>query len=546
MSPLAQFAALRGARNGVVPDGAKLRGGYYTPDAIASFLAQWAIRDPAARVLEPSCGDGQLLAAATARLGPDGHAEGIELFEEEAQKAAARAGTRATVVVGDAFSWFDSCSDAFYDACIGNPPFIRYQSFPEEHRVQAFALMAAEGLRPTRLTNAWVPFVVLATRCLRPGGRLSLVLPAELLQVGYAAELREYLVRKFGQLTVVTFKRLVFPGVQQETVLLLGVRGDCDAASMRFIEAESIDDLRLEQVLAAQPVRADLDHAREKWIQYFLSASELALVRELEAADAFTTLGELAEVDVGIVTGRNEFFVLSPSQADALGLRRSCLPLVGRSAQTPGLVLRKSDWASLVEQDSKCLLLQLGEEDRDSLSDAGRAYVEWGERHGVHKGYKCRIRLPNWWRVPSTWVPDAFLLRQIHDGPRIIENKAKATSTDTIHRVRVRPGVDPGALAAASVNSLTFAFSEIRGRSYGGGVLELEPTEAEALPYPKPDPSLSVESVDHLVRRHGTRRALDEVDDALLRGAGLRKSDIRALRTIWERLSARRINRKRR
>ena len=52
---------------------------------------------------------------------------------------------------------------------------------------------------------------------------------------------------------------------------------------------------------------------------------------------------------------------------------------------------------------------------------------------------------------------------------------------------RVCRHIDPRVLAAASINSVTFAFSEVMGRSYGGGVLELEPREAEPLPFPSPD-----------------------------------------------------------
>lgn len=547
MSPLANIVALKGARNGQVPDATKLRGGYYTPPEIASFLARWAVRERDASVLEPSCGDGELVAAAASRIGARGSITAIELFEDEARKAGSRGKQRATVVVGDAFSWFSTIGKtAQFDACIGNPPFIRYQSFPEAHRTEAFEIMKAEGLHPTRLTNAWLPFVVLATRALREGGRLAYVLPAELLQVGYAAELREYLVRKYRQLTVVTFRRLLFPGIQQETVLLLGTRGDCDGAKISFIEADSGGDLTLERVVGAEPVDTDLDHGREKWTQYFLTRAELALVRDLETAETLTTLGKLAEIDVGVVTGRNEFFVLTPSQADALGLRMSCQRLVGRSAQTPGLVLRERDWNSLAGEDSKCLLLQLDDTPRDQLAAEALMYVDWGEQHGVHEGYKCRIRAPNWWKVPSPWVPDAFLLRQIHDGPRIIENRARATSTDTIHRVRVRPGIDPAALAAASVNSLTFAFAEIRGRSYGGGVLELEPSEAESLPFPHPTSDLSPDELDTLVRTHGSERVLDRVDSVVLHSAGLDASDVDMLRGIWRKLFHRRAARKRR
>ncbi len=128
--------------------------------------------------------------------------------------------------------------------------------------------------------------------------------------------------------------------------------------------------------------------------------------------------------------------------------------------------------------------------------------------------------------MPSVWVPDAFLLRQIHDAPRIVRNDAGATCTDTIHRVRVRPGVDAGVLAAASLSSLTLAFAELRGRSYGGGVLELEPTEAESLPFPRLDAGAAaelpaVEELDARLRRDGLETTLDTVDRALLRPLGL-------------------------
>lgn len=93
-------------------------------------------------------------------------------------------------------------------------------------------------------------------------------------------------------------------------------------------------------------------------------------------------------------------------------------------------------------------------------SDAALSrYVSEGEAAGVHLGYKCRIR-KKWWAAPSVWVPDAFLLRQIYDHPRIVANDARATSTDTIHRVRIIGNTDARALAAASINSATFAFAE--------------------------------------------------------------------------------------
>lgn len=545
------------SRNGHVPprpsvrqSSRKLRGAYYTPTPVSTFLANWSILDPTARVLEPSAGDGEFLAAALERIGSDGKITAIELDDEEATKAAARGGTCTTVIKRDFFEWFQDCRpDGLFDAVLGNPPFIRYQDFREDHRQRAFELMREEGLRPTRLTNAWLPFVVVATKALRIGGRLALVLPAELLQVGYASELREYLVRKYAELTILTFRRLLFDGIQQETLLLLGVRGHGVSAEISFVELAGTEDLDAARLTRVDRAPVELNHAREKWTRYYLSPLELGLVRELETSETFCTLGDLAEIDVGIVTGQNDFFVLSQEQATERGLLPWCIPLVGRSAHIPGLVLERPDWVRLAFEGARCLLVQLGDTRRDSLEAPARAYVEYGESLGIHEGYKCAIRLPQWWKVPSLWAPDAFFLRQIHDGPRVIQNLAGATCTDTIYRVRTREGVDAAWLAAASVNSLLFAFAEIRGRSYGGGVLEIEPTEAEGLPFPRPSggaQSLPLAELDRLIRTGEMETALDEADRLYLLSAGLSHSDVRTLRGIWKKLYERRLHRKRR
>jgi adenine-specific DNA-methyltransferase len=163
----------------------KLRGGYYTPQPIAHFLAEWAIRSSADTVLEPSCGDGNILIEAVRRLdalGSTSTVQGIELFEEEAKKARVRLKgvaktAKAKIAVGN---FFDHAQNALavgkrYDVVVGNPPFVRYQDFPEEQRLQAFGLMRGLGLNPSRLANAWLPFLALSAALLNDKGRMALV-----------------------------------------------------------------------------------------------------------------------------------------------------------------------------------------------------------------------------------------------------------------------------------------------------------------------------------------------------------------------------------
>ena len=524
---------------------AKSRGGYYTPKAIVEFLAKWAITDSVGEVLEPSAGDGEFVEVISKILKDNGKITAVELDAEESLKIHKRGGACTEVICGDFFTWYleNGLTESF-DAVLGNPPFIRYQQFEEDYRGPAFALMRMEGLHPTKLTNAWLPFVVAATRSLKQGGVLAMVLPAELLQVKYAGELRRYLTSKYSSLTVVTFRRLVFPQIQQETILLLGTREDNATAEISVYELDGPEDLENFLPQKGAAIKDDLDHTHEKWTQYYLSQKELGLVREISSSSAFPSFGSIAQVDVGVVTGRNEFFVLTESEARERSLMEWTIPLVAKSAQIKGVILREDQWKQMAADGGKCFLIQLGSNDRDNLSQEALAYVEYGERRGFHDGYKCRARLPNWWYVPSIWSPDAFMLRQIHEGPRIIYNPENIVCTDTIHRVRAVGQVEASQLAATSMNSLTYAFSEIRGRSYGGGVLELEPTEAEGMPFPISKKHLDIEFIDQLARKNSTEQVLDIVDKEVLEPIGISRPEILILRNIWQKLSARRLHRK--
>jgi len=527
-----------------VPTSDKLRGGYYTPGPIARFLAEW-VSAAGPNLLEPSCGDGAILGQLVAHR-PDGSVTGVELSALEARAARANV-PAATVIAKDLFAWFSSSQCGAWDGVAGNPPFIRFQHWKEELRDRAFDLMRSAGLRPTRLTNAWVPFSVAATLALRDGGRVGLVLPAELMQVTYAAELRAFLVDTYTELTAVAFRKLLFDGVLQEVVLLLGVRGD-GPASIRVVEVDDADALPSQPARVTKVAHAPaLLHDREKWTRYFLAPDEIDALRTVRRATGIGVLGEVAEVDVGVVTGRNAFFVLKPSEADRIGVRGHCVPLVSKSAHVRGIRLTSREFDALKRDDARCLLLAVSDELELSANKALRRYVEEGEAAGVHLGYKCSIR-KKWWVAPSVWTPDAFLLRQIYDHPRIISNDAAATSTDTIHRVRVSTELDPRLLAAASINSATFAFSEVMGRSYGGGVLELEPREAEALPFPSQaaleSSDLDIDLVERLTRAGRLLEALEHVDCALLLdGLRIQPELVARLRNVWFVLRDRRLAR---
>lgn len=543
----------------------KLRGGYYTSSAVADWLCAWAIRSPKDRVLEPSCGDGAFLEAAAKRFAeldtPSSaiarQLTGVEIVAAEAEKARARLlgalGQRASDVVNnsDFFSWLQATEQPVFDAVIGNPPFIRYQTFPEPHRSLAMGLMVEQGLKPNRLTNIWVPFVVAAIASLRPGGRLALVLPAELLQVTYASQLRSFLTDRFERIDIVACNELFFEKAEQEVVLLLAdgmlaTTSDTNLCRVTMTEAQTVEEItgRVPAMVLADAQPKTIRHDNEKWLKYFLSEREITFMRALRESGVTTNLSTHASADVGVVTGKNEFFVLTSAQVNELGLDGFTSPLVSRSAHLKGARVGKADWNAMSAAGDRVHLLHLKRSDT-KLPAALAKYIRFGEGNAVHKGYKCSIRDP-WYAVPSVWTPDGFLFRQIYDFPRMVLNQAEATSTDTIHRLTCKGG-EPERVIANTYTWLTAASAEIEGRSYGGGVLELEPTEAERLLMPATlNGALPLVECDKLMRAGRLQDVLEENARIVLRGhMGLSERDCLILRDIWVKMRDRRNARKR-
>ena len=140
-----------------------------------------------------------------------------------------------------------------------------------------------------------------------------------------------------------------------------------------------------------------------------------------------------------------------------------------------------------------------------------RAYLRLGQRDGLPDRYKCRMRKP-WYRVPDVRSGRLMLSKRAHQSHRLILNDARAHTTDTIYRGEMkRPfGKWRRALVAGFHNLLTILSSETEGRTYGGGVLEMVPSEIARLLVPLVDMQSSLALLDATCRRAGGQ--LDATD----------------------------------
>lgn len=379
---------------------------------------------------------------------------------------------------------------------------------------------------------------------------MAFVLPAELLQVTYAAQLRSFLTDHFKKISLIACNELFFENAQQEVVLLLAegalAKGsEKNKCKVSFIETARVSDIvgrNHASVLALGEIK-EIQHDHEKWLKYFLTNAEIAFMRELRLSDKIANLSAHASVDVGVVTGKNEFFVLSADQVTELGIKTYTTPLVSRTAHLQGANLTKADWRALNASGGRVHLLHLAPGTRPKGQLA--KYIKSGEKNAFHTGFKCSNREP-WFSVPSVWSPEGFLFRQIYDFPRLVLNEAKATSTDTIHRLTCKRDTVERVIAN-TYTWLTAASSEIEGRSYGGGVLELEPTEAERLLVPAQlNGAVPIEECDRLVREGRLKDVLEENARVVLMGhIGLSRRDCGMLESIWIKMRDRRIERRR-
>lgn len=107
------------------------------------------------------------------------------------------------------------------DAVIGNPPFVRYQAHRGEVRKRSAAAALAQGVRLSGLASSWASLLVHATGFLKPTGRVAMVVPSELLTVGYAEPVRRWLLSRFEAVHLVFFEHLQFADAEEHVVLLV-------------------------------------------------------------------------------------------------------------------------------------------------------------------------------------------------------------------------------------------------------------------------------------------------------------------------------------
>lgn len=528
----------------------KLRGGYYTPKEIVEFLVSWVMNQETitSSILEPSAGDGAFIDGLLMN-DFNGEVIAIELIEEEANKIAKKIEGRLNfnILNMDFYDYYEEVRNQSYlefDAVIGNPPYIRYQYLTDDQRNYQGDILLNNGLEPNKLINAWVAFVVASIELLKSGGHIALVLPTDLLQVGYAKQLRKFLFNNLSMMTIVTFQELVFEGIQQDVVLLLGEkREDKYKASnehfLRILHVDSINELTNE--LLKEPYMAYEEYESDKWTKFYLNREDREFYEGLYSEKTVRAT-DFAKIEVGVTTGNNNFFAITDSVLKENQLENYRIPLLGRSVDTFGLFYTVDDHHYNARDGKKVWLLDFNGK---KLSGLAKRYISEGERNGENVGYKLSLR-KRWYDVPSIWRPDAFLLRRIGAYPKLVANQVEATSTDTFHRIKFACNVDEFKFYFLFYSSITLLSFELEGRIFGGGALEVLPGDMKNIKLPQAKDDLPYQlltnELDYKLRQGECIESIVSWVDSHLAGhTAFSKSEIERTYRMWNYLKKKRM-----
>jgi hypothetical protein len=475
-------------------------GQFATPLPLAEEIMQHAERllpeDGEIDVLEPALGTGAFFSALRRTLptGRMGRVTGYERDEHYGVPARRFWDETPLDVRIEDFTSAEppECEQERYDLLVTNPPYARHHhlSRADKHRMQQRA-EAITGTRPSGLSGQHAYFLYLAHPWLRTGALAAWLVPGDFMYVNYGRQLRRYLLEHVTLVQVHQFDPadLQFDdALVSSTVLWLRNEAPPDDHEVLFTQGGTHGEPTRGRRVPVETLRA-----LPKWHRLF----EEPTAASGEAA----TVGELFSIKRGLVTGANDFFMMTREEAQARDLPGEFLKPILPSPRhlSEDTVEADPDGRPLVAPELLLLDCSLSEDEVRARYPALWVYLEEGREQELHERYLCSRRSP-WYaqeaRDPAPLVcPYMGRSSEASDsGPfRFILNQSDAVVANVYLNLYPKPRLlralreQPSLLEniwetlATRVSTDTFVAN---GRTYGGGLHKMEPKELENVPVP--------------------------------------------------------------
>jgi adenine-specific DNA-methyltransferase len=451
-------------------------GQFFTPPAIAEFMA-YAVRDVEPEtVLDPGVGGGVLLRA----IGEGPRRLGLDIDPSAVELASTSLGADVELAVGDFLdpvAW--PLSVESFDAIVANPPYVRHHNLSPEYKALARRYSALFGVKVSSLSGSYVYFFLEAIRRLNEGGRLVFITPTEFLDVRYGAAVKATLLDacRIDDVLVLEMDELAFDQVLTTSAITVATKTKYPTRRYRLTEARMNGGVHRGRTAE---LSADDAPASAPWTPLLPSRAE----RIASLTDGRTaTLGEFARVRRGIATGDNSFFCLTQSEVDEWGIEPEYLvPVVVGAKDLPASgVLDDVFRAERIATGARAFLFFCHEPEGALTGKNALRYVEHGERLGVAQRFNCRTRSP-WYGVEPVPPPDFFVTYMSRQRARFVRNDVGARCMTSLLNVWARPGISPDALRPILEDPVNAQLLREFGRTYGGGLGKIEPRDLLRLP----------------------------------------------------------------
>lgn len=478
-------------------------GEFYTPRSIAAFMTRWVLVKPTESLLDPACGSGGFLIEAMYRYMELGLSskQAADLIHGFDYNPLAVTMTSANILLRapdsvphiNCLDFLKSPIEGLFDAIVCNPPYTRHHELLRDYKEEISEIVSQEASRRiSRLSSLYVHFFIHAMKTLARAGRMAFITPNEFLDVEYGVELKEYLLKSCRIRALIIFHEssLLFREAQTTACITLVEAGEPDG-EVTIVKSESWPGSPNGLLELIEGKRDSLQGSRVIRVPQKLMDPSAKWTRIGEAAPIrsklLVPLGEIARVKRGIATGANSFFVLSDKEIKQWGISQKYLrPVVTNSRFVPHLDFRSQDFEFLRTQGMKVWLLDVASPPEGLRGDPVLQYLEFGKRSKVHERYLTRTRTI-WYTQEQRSAPPIIFPLMIRKNPRFVCNHANVVITNNLHGVYPKESIlqEPYRLEAllAYLNS-SFAARSLPyvGRTYGGGLVKLEPKEVEALP----------------------------------------------------------------
>lgn len=544
---------------------------YAASGTITEVISRLTVADEEDRVLDPACGNGELLAAAgrqkrelhsasdgdfdvlshlygietdqfaahmaAIRLVLENMPEGLDQVNVETQTLDTMSGTQSLSRTDDRVDMPDS-----FDVIMTDLP----HSWAEtDHSEPGTASDDHRSETGTTRENAYESFVVDMSELLRDGGRMGILMDSRWLDVDSGTALWEAILDRYQIEAILKLDRSLSVDSTPSPVIVLLTRKERDQVRSEhvvkfvrvrksinideFVETivdqmpadQLVRDENLQIVTRTQSSLRDVD----RW-GVFLRAPPIYY--SINDHDETVNLGEIADVSHGMVTGANAFFYNRMEEWRELGMEEYTTPLLRDDDQITRIRLTERDLNEWGVLDIHDLVQQVPDAERhDTTADADNIkhwlaeqgheslveYIEAGEQRDYHQQLSTSARSP-WFDLGDLDSPSMIIPEVIDHVHRVATPTIDVVADRRVCTINPKAGVDDEILCALLNSRVAWLTHEVRAEPVAEveGRRPLRTLSVSDLLIPDPgsiDAELQAEIIDAF---HDLIRREDELD----------------------------------